>query len=463
MQSIAGRAISIASSNGELAVVLDDGQWFLVNPDARQGPYLPDEVKMIAVANDDQDNLWSLGIQTAAATTEPTTFPASTTVSATVPSTFPSTAPSTKPAPERLIAYRLDSGKWVDSTVLPTIVSSNPAKISMIVIDTRPIVAWLADDDQTIQVIQLGSDHVWSLPKIIHAPQRLDDFKLLAVEGKPALWLLNAVKDSKNPSSSPFSGGELYRGDSFSNKISLAAFPNPPASGLPETLALAFNCLQLVAASDGGFFVQAYDLKGRSVAPVTRFTKQGPAPIEFGAWIAGSILVLLIALVAGLAQRRSGAAINLPLPPHGRIQLAPLGRRFGAGVVDLVPLFACYAMRQAVVENSMLVIDWPTMILVGLCLFTYILHTLIAEVLCGQSVGKMLFNLRVVGPDGKAATPRALAVRNLLRVIDVVIIFPLPLLAVLFTPLHQRFGDLAVGTVVVSNEPESEEQPAEPE
>ncbi len=44
--------------------------------------------------------------------------------------------------------------------------------------------------------------------------------------------------------------------------------------------------------------------------------------------------------------------------------------------------------------------------------------------------------------------------RNLLRIIDLVVLFPLPLLLVLYTPLRQRIGDIAARTIVIQDQPE---------
>src|SRR5690606_14755479 len=92
----------------------------------------------------------------------------------------------------------------------------------------------------------------------------------------------------------------------------------------------------------------------------------------------------------------------------------------------------------------------------------YVLHTLTLELLTGRSLGKMIFGLRVTDFNGAPPARSALLVRNLLRILDVYILFPLPLLLVLYTPLRQRMGDLAARTIVVEKatapQPPEEEQ-----
>jgi uncharacterized RDD family membrane protein YckC len=68
------------------------------------------------------------------------------------------------------------------------------------------------------------------------------------------------------------------------------------------------------------------------------------------------------------------------------------------------------------------------------------------EVAAGRSVGKMLTGLYIVGLDGQRAGATALLMRNAFRVIDLIVV---PLSLILFSPLRQRAGDLAAGTIVV--------------
>jgi uncharacterized RDD family membrane protein YckC len=84
----------------------------------------------------------------------------------------------------------------------------------------------------------------------------------------------------------------------------------------------------------------------------------------------------------------------------------------------------------------------------------YILWTTLLELIAGRSLGKLLTGLRVVGLDGKPAPVTARLTRNLLRIIDIPV---MPLALILFSPLRQRAGDLAAGTIVVQGKPEQRE------
>jgi len=72
----------------------------------------------------------------------------------------------------------------------------------------------------------------------------------------------------------------------------------------------------------------------------------------------------------------------------------------------------------------------------------------------GQTPGKRVLGLRVTRVDGLPAEFSRLAVRNLLRIVDMLpLTYGVGILAMLLTRRSQRLGDLAAGTVVVRLQP----------
>ena len=68
----------------------------------------------------------------------------------------------------------------------------------------------------------------------------------------------------------------------------------------------------------------------------------------------------------------------------------------------------------------------------------------------GQSIGKWLVGLRVVGTDGSALSARASLVRSLLRLIDALpTSYLVGFVVMIASRRRQRLGDFAAGTVVV--------------
>jgi len=68
----------------------------------------------------------------------------------------------------------------------------------------------------------------------------------------------------------------------------------------------------------------------------------------------------------------------------------------------------------------------------------------------GQTIGKRVFGLRVIGDDGAPPGFLPIFVRNLVRVVDFLPSFyGVGLLAIVLSPRSQRLGDIAAGTYVV--------------
>jgi uncharacterized RDD family membrane protein YckC len=127
-----------------------------------------------------------------------------------------------------------------------------------------------------------------------------------------------------------------------------------------------------------------------------------------------------------------------------KLRLAPLGRRAAAGTIDLFPLI----IGMAVLEHFSSPAEWELVTAISMGL--YILLTALTEMISGRSLGKWLMGLEVVSLTGDRPPRWSLLVRNLLRVIDVGLFF-VPLAVVMLSPLRQRTGDVAAGTLVVQS------------
>jgi uncharacterized RDD family membrane protein YckC len=145
------------------------------------------------------------------------------------------------------------------------------------------------------------------------------------------------------------------------------------------------------------------------------------------------------------------------------VSLAPLPRRLIAGLIDISPV-AAIALWRLPLTDSFAASDAlrsPEFALwmVG-AVALYLLHTTVAEVISGRTVGKLACGLRTLSlSDGERPRVSAVLLRNVFRLIDVFPGMPLAIL-ILFSPLRQRLGDVIAGTVVVS---EPQAKPAGPE
>lgn len=132
---------------------------------------------------------------------------------------------------------------------------------------------------------------------------------------------------------------------------------------------------------------------------------------------------------------------------------ASLGHRMAAQLIDwgieLVWLFAglwLIGIIEDVVSDSRM----TRMAYVVLLFVPIIFYSLLWELLNhGQTPGKQLIKLRVVKTDGSSPSLGALVMRWLLWIADGPTLGFLGIFVMLVTHNHQRFGDMAAGTMVI--------------
>jgi uncharacterized RDD family membrane protein YckC len=149
------------------------------------------------------------------------------------------------------------------------------------------------------------------------------------------------------------------------------------------------------------------------------------------------------------------------------------GRRFGALILDLIFFFVIslvinnvYGITQVTsgappspggtmaFYTTSTTVGWPVLTLVWLAYY------IIPESIFGASLGKMLCGLCVVRVDDRPLGVRAVLIRNVLRLIDVLpALYLLGGLVVLGTANSQRVGDRWAGTTVVARDAAVAEDP----
>jgi len=188
----------------------------------------------------------------------------------------------------------------------------------------------------------------------------------------------------------------------------------------------------------------------------------GPSPRTptgppLGDWLQSLLPVLLLfTIISSLRRRRQ---MQETMQAADQLPLAPFGRRLLAGAIDATPVLAALAVvylweKRAEPAGAPL-FETRSQLVALAGLLVYLVHTAVSEIFFGRTLGKLLCGLRVVGLDGQRPPATALLTRNLLRLIDLSMMF-FPLVLVLYSPLRQRAGDVAAGTLVVLNRPGAE-------
>ncbi|NLO06079.1 MAG: RDD family protein [candidate division WS1 bacterium] len=173
---------------------------------------------------------------------------------------------------------------------------------------------------------------------------------------------------------------------------------------------------------------------------------------------------------------RDDERVNLQAPEQVEVtyELAGLGSRFIAAVVDLaiVALIVILLALSAWIIRMRLsgqteVAGVTAIIVLASSLLVYIAYYVYYEVAVeGKTPGKNQAGLRVISTDGGSISFEQAAVRNILRIVDMLpISYAAGAISILVSARNQRLGDLASGAMVVKERLEESlpELPPEPE
>jgi uncharacterized RDD family membrane protein YckC len=144
--------------------------------------------------------------------------------------------------------------------------------------------------------------------------------------------------------------------------------------------------------------------------------------------------------------------ISTPEGVQLALPLAGIGSRFMALLIDL--LIGAVVMTIAIVGTLAAVGDVAAEI-VATCAFLLIVvvYNVVFEVFGGgRTIGKRAARLRVVSDDGAQVGLRASMIRNVIRILELSLLYIPALVSVLATRYNQRLGDLAAGTLVVRDQ-----------
>lgn len=402
----------------DLVALLASGDWIIIGQGS--GRRLPGGGRIIALAGDD-NNLFAIGEQAPPSTQPATTAPAQVEAPATT------TSPTTQPL--NLALYQLVQGTWQMKAGLPKQAAAD--RLALGIVSGTPALAAL--EGNTLGLWQFTGEAKWSLLGSVEASNK-NPTKLFEEAGRTFIFL--AAKGSPS---------ELL----VRNSEWLAPIPLAPASDI-SAIGFAGGQIRFIYADDKTIKERRLSPRDLQVqgADTTLELPESPSTdsVMYVHWFMMGIIALV--MIHTYRKREEYRQIKLDWT---KLQLAPFGRRFVAGIIDLLPVIVALLYARATVRG----VETPTdvfqsavaseLVAVGVAIF--LAHTTIVEAIFGRSVGKMLTHLKVFRIDGKRPSVISLLIRNVLRVVELVL--PFTLILMVYLPLRQRLGDLAAGTVVV--------------
>lgn len=446
-----GIIVSLAEQNDTLLAVQDDGQWLRIGEGQfSNGLPLPGSGRVLAMAGGG-DALWALGwgVPVPTAASQPASLPAT--------GASLSTRPAATRAAIRPLLFRFNGSGWQDLAGMPDNLPPPDARLmSMTLLGDSVAVALL--ENKAIRTFRFDrAKQAWTDTGSATPDFAVRMLKLFSTPQGLALWATPGASAGELYFSQPAGGWSAPK--RIEPPSATAAGSSAAPAVIDATAAAAGDEIRVIVTVAGKNGPQFLEQKYRFDGVLTQAFGILPWP---AAGIASSIWwwlnpiitsVLLFLMFNSIRRRRASGPITVDLEKLG---IAPLGMRLIAGLIDLLPLaiaILLYGYRNGLLGDirgllAALISDpqlvwWQT-----IPSAIYIAHTLAAEVFLGRSIGKIIVGLEVILLNGARPGAWPLALRNLLRFVDVSFgLFPVAL--ILLSPLRQRVGDAAAGTVVV--------------
>jgi uncharacterized RDD family membrane protein YckC len=160
------------------------------------------------------------------------------------------------------------------------------------------------------------------------------------------------------------------------------------------------------------------------------------------------LAILFAGMVAVLMRTRRERMV-------GELKLAPLGKRAMARAVDtllmILPMILAFAWALTTGGIGQIQSVTSTGAQAGYVAWALLLTGLfsVTEGHLGVTPGKALLGIRVVGTDGQMCGFGRGVARNLLLVIDGMLMYQVGIMTIALSPQQQRVGDMASKTLVV--------------
>jgi uncharacterized RDD family membrane protein YckC len=145
--------------------------------------------------------------------------------------------------------------------------------------------------------------------------------------------------------------------------------------------------------------------------------------------------------------RRRGQIPNVILEAALRKRIAPPVRRLAAGVIDFIPVIVISGYLYRSVAPGEFGVREFFLLLVSYA--AVVTHTLLAELIANRSLGQALMGLRLAGLDGRRPAPRAVVLRALAKIVELPTLYT----SMVFSPLRQSLADAVTDMLVVETQP----------
>lgn len=208
--------------------------------------------------------------------------------------------------------------------------------------------------------------------------------------------------------------------------------------------------------------LQTLDLQGNQSEKPLQLTIANPNDVTNQP---GRLVVSLALMVAVMLMfsvwRRDPANARVTVPDG--YQISAMSRRFLALMIDLAPCGLisswCFGItvEQLVDQWPGVAVSWEQLVPGMVTIALYTTHTTVTEIFTAQTLGKKIMGLTVCTMAGQSPDVWQIILRNLLKILDLIAWYVLPMLVVV-SAYRQRLGDVVARTVVIQPKPSDSDE-----
>lgn len=291
----------------------------------------------------------------------------------------------------------------------------------------------------------------WSTPAPVALPYATSDYAVAEQGG--SVWLVCKRRGWRLTRRYPLQA-MMWREGAWTSPAVVPGAVDPWHDRTVDLGAVSFNGeLWVLRGCMHGMVLNVFR-DGAWQAPQTLFAESPWRTAALWWWTGNGVVVLaLLPVVAALAMRARRRAAPRVRALGSDLRAASWARRVGALLVDLL-------ITETITSAAVLAL-WPSQDAMGpldmlpslaiLRLTIVFLYFVTSEGLNGQSLGKGLLGIMVVGQDGRRASLSSVVIRNLLRppLILAPVAYVVGSIVLLSTAKRQRLGDVLGRTLVV--------------
>jgi uncharacterized RDD family membrane protein YckC len=371
------------------------------------------------------------------------------------------------PAPRSEVAavlsmYRFYRGQWSRVGSAPASFRVDDGHVMCASGGQVHLFEWSAEDAESVRYVR-WSDQKWGSAQTVAVPAGSIPVASMVLNFKLVLVTVSSPAAGRPVVTSVWHDGKQWHQTELRMPADVVLDPSPDhlrVASYRESIALVGQ-LGKKGVLQVGLWSPTSGTAKEPPRTLPRWPERRPASMQprLPQIVIFAILGGVIALTLWWRQE----SISTPIPLPANFELATLGRRLAAGLIDIGPAIAITSVYwvplllqvrrevlQEEVPDAEVAVRYGVLLWPWLCIrVLYAVTCILSEYRWGTTLGKRLMQIYVVSSDLTRPSPKQVLIRNAVKVIELEPDLAALLVFVLLTRNRQRLGDVLAGTTLV--------------